>query len=71
MTDEIDLKAPVEGGEGIFVIRGGEAVRGWNGIHYQVGPVGEERRREAAVDERGDDSAGRRGLRPYPRRTSR
>ena len=32
-----DLKAPVEGHDGIFVIRRGENCRDWNGIHYQVG----------------------------------
>lgn len=39
MTD-IDLRAPVEGGEGIFVIRGGENCRQWNGIRYRVGLSG-------------------------------
>jgi uncharacterized RmlC-like cupin family protein len=33
----IDLKAPVEGHGGIFVVRRGENCRDWNGIHYQVG----------------------------------
>jgi len=33
----MDLKAPVEGHDGIFVVRRGENVRDWNGIHYQVG----------------------------------
>jgi uncharacterized RmlC-like cupin family protein len=32
-----DLKQVVEGGEGIFVIRGGETCRGWNGIRYKIG----------------------------------
>ena len=32
-----DLKAPVEGHDGIFVVRNGEICRDWNGIHYQVG----------------------------------
>jgi len=36
----MDLKAPVEGHDGIFVIRGGEKCRDWNGIHYQVGLSG-------------------------------
>ena len=36
----IDLKAPVEGHDGIFVIRRGENCRDWNGIHYQVGLSG-------------------------------
>ena len=31
------LKKPVEGRDGIFVIRGGEACRGWNGIRYKIG----------------------------------
>jgi uncharacterized RmlC-like cupin family protein len=32
-----DLKQVVEGGEGIFVIRGGGNIRGWNGIQYRSG----------------------------------
>jgi uncharacterized RmlC-like cupin family protein len=36
----MDLKAPVEGHDGIFVVRRGENVRDWNGIHYQVGLSG-------------------------------
>ena len=35
-----DLRAPVEGHDGIFVIRRGENCRDWNGIHYQVGLSG-------------------------------
>jgi uncharacterized RmlC-like cupin family protein len=34
---EEDLKAGVEGGDGIFVIRGGGNCRQWNGIQYQKG----------------------------------
>ena len=37
VSDEPDLKSFVEGGEGIFVIRGSGNCRGWNGIHYKVG----------------------------------
>jgi uncharacterized RmlC-like cupin family protein len=33
----IDLKAAVEGHDGISVVRRGETCRDWNGIHYQVG----------------------------------
>jgi uncharacterized RmlC-like cupin family protein len=33
----IDLKAAVEGHDGISVVRCGETCRDWNGIHYQVG----------------------------------
>ena len=33
----IDLKAAVEGYDGISVVRRGETCRDWNGIHYQVG----------------------------------
>src|SRR3954468_9325070 len=33
----MDLKASVEGHDGIFVVRRGENCRDWNGIHYQVG----------------------------------
>ncbi len=32
-----DLRAVVEGSEGIRVIRGGGNVRDWNGIHYKTG----------------------------------
>ena len=32
-----ELKAPVEGNDGILVIRGGGTHRGWNGIRYQTG----------------------------------
>ena len=34
---DIDLRQFVEGGEGISVIRGGGALRGWNGIRYRAG----------------------------------
>ena len=34
---ELDLRQFVEGGDGISVIRGGGAVRGWNGIRYRAG----------------------------------
>ena len=34
---EVDLKACVEGRDGISVIRGGDNCRGWNGIRYRVG----------------------------------
>ena len=34
---EVDLKAFVEAGDGIQVIRGGETCRGWNNIRYKVG----------------------------------
>jgi uncharacterized RmlC-like cupin family protein len=37
MSEPVDLKAPVEGGGGVFVIRGGGNCRGWNGIQYRVG----------------------------------
>jgi uncharacterized RmlC-like cupin family protein len=32
-----DLKQYVEGGDGIYVIRGSENCRQWNGIHYKAG----------------------------------
>ena len=32
-----DLKRPVEGGDGVFVIRGSDVWRGWNGIQYKTG----------------------------------
>jgi uncharacterized RmlC-like cupin family protein len=37
MPTSVDLRAPVEGRDGIFVIRGGDACRDWNGIQYRVG----------------------------------
>jgi uncharacterized RmlC-like cupin family protein len=37
MSDEPDLKAAVEGGDGIFVIRGSPIARAWNGIRYKIG----------------------------------
>lgn len=35
--EQQDLQRVVEGGDGIFVIRGGETCRGWNGIRYKAG----------------------------------
>ena len=35
-----DLRAVVEGSDGILVIRGGGNVRDWNGIHYKTGLSG-------------------------------
>jgi uncharacterized RmlC-like cupin family protein len=40
MSDTPDLRAAVEGHDGIFVIRAGKNCRDWNGIHYQVGLSG-------------------------------
>jgi uncharacterized RmlC-like cupin family protein len=38
MSDTIQSSvAPAEGADGIFVIRGGGNVRGWNGIQYRTG----------------------------------
>ena len=51
----------MEGGDGIFVIRGSGNCRGWNGIQYKAGLSAKNVRREAAVDERRHDPAGRRG----------
>ena len=34
---DIDLSRTVEGGDGIFVIRGGGNCRSWNNIQYKVG----------------------------------
>jgi uncharacterized RmlC-like cupin family protein len=39
MSTEVPLGA-VEGGDGIFVIRGGGNTRGWNGIQYKAGLSG-------------------------------
>jgi len=38
--DSIDLKADVEGTDGILVIRGAGTTRGWNGIKYKTGLSG-------------------------------
>ena len=35
-----NLKAAVEGHDGIFVVRGSENCRDWNNIHYKVGLSG-------------------------------
>jgi uncharacterized RmlC-like cupin family protein len=41
MTESLeDLRSPVEGGDGIFVIRGGATCRKWNGIQYKTGLSG-------------------------------
>jgi uncharacterized RmlC-like cupin family protein len=37
MTQSVDLRAAVEGHDGISVVRGGANCRDWNNIHYQVG----------------------------------
>ena len=34
---DVDLRASVEGGDGIFVLRGSETCRRWNGIQYKKG----------------------------------
>ena len=39
-NDNEDLSLPVEGGDGIFVIRGGGTCRAWNGIRYKTGLSG-------------------------------
>jgi uncharacterized RmlC-like cupin family protein len=36
-SDTADLEQAVEGGDGIFVVRGSGTCRGWNGIRYKVG----------------------------------
>lgn len=38
--DSADLKAGVEGNDGILVIRGAGTTRGWNGIRYKTGLSG-------------------------------
>ena len=40
MTEDSDLKADVEGDEGILVIWGSGTTRGWNGIRYKTGLSG-------------------------------
>ena len=37
---DLDLKQDVEGGDGIFVIRGGGGPRNWNNIRYKTGLSG-------------------------------
>ena len=39
-VSEEELKAVVEGGDGIYTIRGGGNLRGWNGIRYKAGMSG-------------------------------
>lgn len=36
-VDAEELKAAVDGGDGIWSVRGGGNLRGWNGIHYRAG----------------------------------
>ena len=36
-TTESEALSPAEGTDGIFVVRGGGNVRGWNGIRYRSG----------------------------------
>jgi len=36
-ADRQDDASPVEGHDGILVVRGGEFCRDWNGIHYKTG----------------------------------
>jgi uncharacterized RmlC-like cupin family protein len=38
--DAIDLRAAVEGHDGISVVRAGKTCRDWNGIQYQIGLSG-------------------------------
>lgn len=40
MESTSDLQAPVEGNDGISVIRGGGSARGWNNIVYKTGLSG-------------------------------
>lgn len=40
MDENEELRQVVEGGDGIWVIRGGGGVRGWNGIRYKAGLSG-------------------------------
>lgn len=40
MTEDSNLKADVEGDQGILVIRGSSTTRGWNGIRYKTGLSG-------------------------------
>ena len=37
MEEHHELKEVVDGGDGIWTIRGGGVVRGWNGIRYKAG----------------------------------
>ena len=39
-TNREDLRRDVEARDGIAVLRGGGAARGWNGIHYKTGLSG-------------------------------
>src|SRR5262252_618333 len=37
MAEHVEVQSEVEGTNGIFVIRGGENCRSWNGIRYRTG----------------------------------
>ena len=37
MPEDVDLLLPVEGGDGVSVLRGSATCRDWNGIHYKIG----------------------------------
>ncbi len=37
MNQDQDLHTPIEGTDGIFVLRGSGITRGWNGIRYKTG----------------------------------
>ena len=37
MSEHADLRAAVEGRDGISVLRGSDTTRGWNGIRYKTG----------------------------------
>lgn len=36
-TNDLDLRSYVQGGDGIFVVRGSPVAREWNGIRYKIG----------------------------------
>ena len=40
MAESIDLLLPIEGGDGISVLRGSDTCRNWNGIQYKIGLCG-------------------------------
>ena len=40
MAEAIDLRLPIEGGDGISVLRGSGTCRDWNGIQYKIGLSG-------------------------------
>ena len=67
MSEQHDLRALIEGDDGISVLRGGGRKRDWNGIHYKTGLSSKNvNARELSINV-ATDTARRRRVCPYPR----